>query len=159
MFKLFGRQTHADDPTRRRSPARKLAGGAAASDDVPTAPKGHDIAEMRVVGQTIMATLTVTELADDMGASRLADLLEDLASCGARHLVLDIQNVQFMNSACLGCLVETLNKIAVNGGKIALVNPAQSVQSLFRLTRLDRVFLIHHDVMTALDAVEGRPRD
>ena len=114
---------------------------------------------MEVVGQTIMATLTVTELADDTGASRLADLLEDLASCGALHLVLDIQNVQFMNSACLGCLVETLNKITVNGGKIALVNPAQSVQSLFRLTRLDRVFLIHHDVMTALEAVEGKPRD
>ena len=107
------------------------------------------------MGDTVVATLTVTELAGDTGATRLADLLYELGQVGVKHFVLDIQNVQFMNSACLGCLVEALNRMARTKGKIALVNPANSVQSLFRITRLDSVFLIYHDVMAALQAVEG----
>ena len=64
-----------------------------------------------------------------------------------------------MDSACLGCLVEALNRMAKSGGKIALANTAGSVQSLFRMTQLDRVFPICADVMAALTAVEKRPGD
>ena len=73
--------------------------------------------------------------------------------------MLDIQNVQFMDSACLGCLVEALNLMSETGGKIALANPDHAVASLFRLTRLDRIFPICHDVMSALEAVEGKPEE
>jgi anti-sigma B factor antagonist len=59
-----------------------------------------------------------------------------------------------MDSACLGCLVEVLNRMATSGGKIALANTANRVQYLFRLTRLDRVFPICPDVMAAIEAVE-----
>jgi hypothetical protein len=40
------------------------------------------------------------------------------------------------------------------GGKIALANTANRVQYLFRLTRLDRVFPICQDVMSAIEAIE-----
>ena len=82
-----------------------------------------------------------------------------LAQLKTRHIVLDLQNVQFMDSACLGCLVEALNLMAASGGKIALANADHSVASLFRLTRLDRVFPICPDVMSALEAVEGKPEE
>jgi anti-sigma B factor antagonist len=114
------------------------------------------IAEIEMVGETVVATLTVTELSEECGASRLADLLFELGQSRARHYVLDIQNVQFMDSACLGCLVEALNLMSDSGGKIALANADHAVESLFRLTRLDRVFTIAPDVMAALVAVEGR---
>jgi anti-sigma B factor antagonist len=115
--------------------------------------------EVEVMGQTVVATLTVTELAGDAGATRLSDLLYELGQCGTRHVVLDIQNVQFMDSGCLGCLVEALNMMSSSGGKIALANADHSVKSLFRLTRLDRVFPIAKDVMSALVAVEGKPEE
>ena len=38
--------------------------------------------------------------------------------------------------------------------RIAVVNPNHSVHYIFRLTRLDRVFSICSDVMSALDAVD-----
>jgi anti-anti-sigma factor len=60
-----------------------------------------------------------------------------------------------MDTACLGCLVEALNRLAASGGRIALVNPNHSVSYVFRLTRLDRVFSICSDVPAALAAVEG----
>ena len=106
------------------------------------------IAEVQRIGPTAVATLTVTELTQEKGVEMLADLLDQLGETGATHFVLDIQNVQFMDSACLGCLVEALNRLSKGGGKIALANTANSVQYLFRMTQLDRVFPICADVMT-----------
>ena len=71
------------------------------------------------------------------------------------HFILDVSTVQYMDTACLGCLVEALNRLAARGGQIALVNPNHSVHYIFRLTRLDRVFRICSDVMAAMEAVEG----
>jgi len=120
------------------------------------APARRDstIAEIERIGPTAVATLTVTELSQEDGAEQLAQLLQDMAETGATHYVLDLQNVQHMDTTCLGCLVEALNRLSVHGGKIALVNPLHSVHYIFRLTRLDRVFRICSDVPTALDAVE-----
>ncbi len=112
------------------------------------------IAEIQFIGTTAVATLTVTELSHHRGAEQLAGLLESLEASGARDYILDIQNVQHMDSACLGCLVEALNHLAASGGRIALANTAHRVQYLFRLTRLDRVFSICPDVITALKTIE-----
>jgi len=117
----------------------------------------HKIAEIEQMGQTAVATLTVTELTQEKGVEMLTDLLDELGETGSRHFVLDIQNVQFMDSACLGCLVEALNRMAKTSGKIALANTANSVQYLFRMTQLDRVFPICADVMAAITAVERVP--
>lgn len=112
------------------------------------------IAEIEIMGETAVATLTITELTQEKGVEWLTELLADLSNSGARHFVLDIQNVQFMDSACIGCLVQALNVMAGRGGRIALANTANSVQYLFRMTQLDRVFPICSDVMAALAAIE-----
>ena len=114
----------------------------------------NTIASIDFIGPVAVATLTVTELTQDDGVVQLTELLDDLAHSGARHFVLDVCNVQHMDSSCLGCLVEALNRMAASGGRIALVNADHGVQYLFRMTRLDRVFPICSDVMTALDAME-----
>ncbi|MCI0365265.1 MAG: STAS domain-containing protein [Phycisphaerales bacterium] len=117
----------------------------------------HKIAHVQLVGSTAVATLTVTELTQQNGVEMLADLLDELGETHARHYVLDIQNVQIMDSACLGCLVQALNTLSSNGGKIALANTVNSVQYLFKMTQLDRVFPICTDVMSAIAALERIP--
>ena len=71
-----------------------------------------------------------------------------------RHIVLDLQNVQYMDSGCIGVLVELMTRLQNAGGRIALVNADPNVEYLFKLTRLDRLFPICRDVMRAIDAVE-----
>lgn len=115
-----------------------------------------EIAEIEMMNSVAIATLTETELTQDEGVEKLAALLFDMKETGARHFILDIQNIQYMDSMCLGCLVESLNSMASHGGKIALVNTAHSVQSMFRMTRLDRVFIICHDVMHAIEQMERK---
>jgi anti-sigma B factor antagonist len=145
MRKLFSRQNSKRSGTR--------AAGASGSNGSGQAP-ARAIADIDLMGATAVATITASELSLQNGAEQLADLLHELSETGARHFVLDTQNVQYMDSACVGCLVEALNRLAAKGGKIALANADRNVQSLFRMTRLDRVFPICSDVMAAINAVE-----
>ena len=82
------------------------------------------------------------------------ELFDDVSRSGARSLVLDVQNLEYVDSACLGCLVQALNNAIAGGGRIALVNTEGTVQELLRVTQLDRLFPICHDVPTALTAIE-----
>lgn len=146
------------NPFSKQGEVAEQAMAAQAQAATVTMRKRNRIAEVELMGQTAVATLTVTELTQEKGVEMLSDLLDELTESGARHFVLDIQNVQFMDSACLGCLVEALNRMAKNGGgKIALANTANSVAYLFRMTQLDRVFPICADVMAAITAVERVP--
>lgn len=118
----------------------------------PAPPEGP-VATIEIIDRVAVATILDTELCRDHGVDRLADLLLELAETGSLHFVLDVQNVQHMDSACLGCLVEALNRLSAHGGRIALVNPHHNVNYIFRLTRLDRVFTMSPDVPAALRAV------
>lgn len=125
-----------------------------ASEPAAAGARKGSIADMQMMGATAVATLTVTELTRGSGETQLAELLDELLQSGATDFVLDVQNVQYMDSACLGCLVAALNAQAARGGHIALVNADRSVQYLFHLTRLDRVFPICTDVLSALSTIE-----
>lgn len=114
----------------------------------------NPIATIEHIGPTAVATVTVDRLSSSEGIAQLGELLNDLAEAGAKNFVLDMQNVQHMESDCAASLVKSLNKLAGEGGRIAVVNPDHSIQSLFQTTQLDRLFPICHDVMGALTAVE-----
>ena len=149
MWNPFAKRDQAVKPEHVRPSSMR----GSASTSVP-GTMNNRIAEVQRIGPTAVATFTVTELTQEQGVTMLTELLDDLENSGATHFVLDIQNVQFMDSACLGCLVEALNRLSAGGGRIALANTANSVQYLFKMTQLDRVFPICADVMAALAAVE-----
>lgn len=127
---------------------------------VPEDQRTRVIATYDQLGQTLVATLTVSTLSGADAHELTIDLTariygEDGAHGGVvRHVVLDLQNVQYMDSMCIGVLVELLTKLRADGGRIALVNTAHNVEYLFKLTRLDRVFPICRDVMKAIEVVE-----
>jgi len=114
------------------------------------------IADVEYVGGTAVATLTITDLCTGSGVEQLADLLYEMANSGSRRLVLDMQNVQAIDSACLGCLVNACNHLTDNGVQLAVANAGKTVHQVFKLTRLDRVFPICTNVMAAIEAVERR---
>ncbi len=127
-----------------------------------TAPLDHawasnvnnGIATIDRIGPTAVATLTVESLSTQQGVSLLLELFDEVSQFGAQSLVLDMQNLEYMDSVCLGCLVQALNHAVEDGGRIALVNTEGNVQHLFRVTQLNRLFPICHDVPTALTAIE-----
>lgn len=115
-----------------------------------------NLAVLDRLGETAVVTLTVEVLSGDETALLLRELLTSVYQQGNKHFILDLQNVSSMDSVCVGVLVEMLTQMQQTrgGGRIALVNADGNVAYLFRITRLDRVFPICRDVMTALTAVE-----
>ncbi len=143
-------------PFSRRSQPRCPGARTASGSDNPAWAHnaGNSIATIDRIGPTAVATLTVTALATSHGVGMLMELFDNVSQTGARSLVLDLQNLEFMDSVCVGCLVQALNHAVQDGGRIALVNTDSNVQELFRMTQLDRLFPVCHDVPSALTAIE-----
>ncbi|MEM1330576.1 MAG: STAS domain-containing protein [Planctomycetota bacterium] len=131
----------------------------------PEVDRDKELAKYEALGQT----LVITVIAETLSGPDARVLIGEIASRSAyssageaqgnsstrpRHFVLDLQNVEYMDSACLGALVELLQAMQSRGGRIALVNTGRNVEYLFRLTQLDRLFPICRDVMTAIESVE-----
>lgn len=63
-------------------------------------------------------------------------------STQSSDLVLDMSSVGFLSSAALGKLIGLNRKLARKGGRVVLCGLDKEVESVFRVTRLDRILLI-----------------
>ncbi|HYF41525.1 MAG TPA: STAS domain-containing protein [Ramlibacter sp.] len=78
---------------------------------------------------------------DAAAAPAFKQAVVELVQAGERRLVLDLHKVGFLDSSGLGALVSIL-KAAGSQGAIAVCNAEGAVLSLFKLTRMDKVFPI-----------------
>ena len=130
----------------------------------PPPPEHDPLREHRILatydkfGETLVATVTTRTLSGPDAEDLTDEIRRWLDDPGdgtpARHIVFDLQNVQYMDSGCIGVMVELLNSIQKSGGRIAMVNTGHNVEYLFKLTRLDRLFPVCRDVMKAIEMVE-----
>ncbi|SFJ51713.1 STAS domain-containing protein [Celeribacter neptunius] len=84
-------------------------------------------------------------------AIQFKDEMRALSDSGPARIVLDLGNVEFLDSSGLGAVVAALKAVR-NGQQLELAALHPTVQRVFRLTRMDTVFKIHTSVA---DAVEG----
>ena len=95
------------------------------------------------IGETRMDAAVAPEF-----KHQIAQLLED----GATRIVLDLSQVNFMDSSSLGALVSLLKMIG-NRGDLIIAGAKGVVAELFKLTRMERVFRMTDSVDAALGAV------
>lgn len=90
-------------------------------------------------------------------APMLRERLTELIGGGARSVVVDLSQVEFLDSTGLGVLVGTQKRLRISGGTLALVCPKEPLLKVFRITALDRVFHLYETVeaATATPAVPG----
>lgn len=62
------------------------------------------------------------------------------------NIVLDLSDLEYMDSRGLGALISSLRKVVKRGGDIRIANVVPSVRMLMELTRADRVFQIFDTV-------------
>lgn len=60
----------------------------------------------------------------------------------AKKVVINLSNVAYVDSSGLATLVEALQKIKGNGGRLRLTNLSAKVKSLFEITKLEKLFEI-----------------
>ena len=102
-------------------------------------------------GRTVV---TVGGEIDVYTAPKLREQLIDLVSGGAHHLVVDMENVDFLDSTGLGVLVGGLKRVRAHEGSLRLVCTQDRILKIFRITGLTKVFPIHDTVADAVAATE-----
>lgn len=85
-------------------------------------------------------------------APRLRDLLADAISAGNRHLIIDIENVDFVDASGLGVLVGALREVRRHGGTLDLVCTNDRLLKILRITGLDKTFGLHRSIHAAMVA-------
>jgi anti-anti-sigma factor len=92
-------------------------------------------------------------LMDQQQADRLMTTLEDELADGTSTVVLDMGDLQYMNSTGLNILINVLTRTRNGGGDTLLAAVSHSVRQLFIVTKLDTVFIITPTVAEAVAKV------
>ena len=91
-------------------------------------------------------TVVIAGELDHCAAPQIRRMLDDLiAEPQTRHLVLDLENLTFMDSSGIGVLLGRLKALQSRGGSLSVKNMQPSVEKLFRLSGLHRVIGIQKD--------------
>ncbi len=81
----------------------------------------------------ILNTVSGNQLRCDVG---------DIISSGINIILIDLQNVEFVDSSGLGALVATMQTVKAAGGKLFICSVNDQVGMLFKLTKMERIFKI-----------------
>ncbi len=73
---------------------------------------------------------------------------------GAVKVVMNFTNVQFLSSSVLGLLIRISKKIYEQDGQLRLCNINSKIFSIFKITRLDKVFDICKDLPGAMNSLQ-----
>jgi anti-sigma B factor antagonist len=110
------------------------------------------LATREVAGRTVM---DVRGEVDIYTSSLLRERLVEVVEAGARLVVVDLTQVEFLDSSGLGVLVGALKRLRTVGGDLSLVCSQEKLLKIFRITALDRVFTLHKSVEAATSAPAG----
>jgi|SRR5580704_2533043 anti-sigma B factor antagonist len=101
------------------------------------------------------AVVTVAGEIDISTVTRLRECLFELAASGG-PLVVDLEQVGFIDSAGLSALVGTANRAAAHGGSLYATCARPKTRKLFRLTGLDRRIPLARTLDEAREALAAR---
>lgn len=93
------------------------------------------------VGDVLVARVLDSRIVAE-SAPRFKHQLVNYISDGNRSIVLDLQGVSFIDSSGLGALVSSL-KVMGREGDLVLCGTGGTVVSMFKLTRMDKVFRMY----------------
>lgn len=71
---------------------------------------------------------------------------------GKTNLIVDLEEVRFVDSSGLGSLVSGFKNASARNGNLKLCGLQPQVKSMFELTRLHRVFEIYQDSKDAMES-------
>jgi anti-sigma B factor antagonist len=85
----------------------------------------------------------------------LRECINELLEEGHRAFVLNIANVPHVDSFGLGQLITVWTSVLNKGGHLILLRPADHVQALFRITKLNTIFRISGEESQAVKSARS----
>lgn len=92
----------------------------------------------------------VTGRLDFASAATARDRFAETIAAGQKYLIVDLNRVDFVDSAGLGALIGGMRRARQAGGDLRIANPNEQVSMLLSLTSLDQVLKVHATVEEAI---------
>lgn len=105
------------------------------------------------VGDVSVVKFVDKRILDEQNIQLIGEQLFELVdNDGKRKVVLNFDNVEYLSSAALGKLINLNKKVRAVSGQLKLCSIKPEIYEVFEITRLNRVFQIHDDEQSALEA-------
>mgnify|MGYP001803601258 CR=1 FL=1 len=98
---------------------------------------------------TIMVVHVEADRLDAAVAIEFKDQMRNVADDGPSRVVLDLSSVKFLDSSGLGAVVASMKLLAPEH-RLELAGLTPDVAKVFKLTCMDRVFVIHESSQGAV---------
>jgi len=85
--------------------------------------------------------------------------LERAANERTGAVVLDLTDLEYLDSTAVGILVGGLHRMKSEDRELVLVNPRERIAGLLRVANLDSLFEIYGSVAEALEAIRKKEGD
>ena len=85
-------------------------------------------------------------------SASLRDLVRDLLSKGHRKILINLGDVNYIDSSGLGSLVSAFTSVKKQGGELKLLNLTNKVHDVMQITKLYTIFEILNDEAVALES-------
>ena len=100
---------------------------------------------MELSSQRYEDAVVITVLAERVVAAsaiEFKDKMREMTTGGPGRIILDMANVGFVDSSGLGAIVTVMKQLGT-GQVLELAALSPTVEKVFRLTRMDKIFTIH----------------
>jgi anti-sigma B factor antagonist len=103
------------------------------------------------IGNVLVAKVLESRITADVASRFKQDLIEFVTK-GNRMIVLDLKEVNFIDSSGLGALIGSL-KVIGDDGELVLCGARDTVANMFKLTRMNKVFRMFPNTEEAMGAL------
>jgi len=87
---------------------------------------------------------------DADNVSAFKKIAYDLVGAGTTRIVIDCENLTFIDSMGLGVLISLLRRVRQRNGDVKVASLSEEVKTIFEVTRLHRLFEVCSDWNTAV---------
>lgn len=105
-----------------------------------TRPAGNGITVLEVHGRIMLGGGNIV----------LRDAVQDLLSRGSTRILLNMSEVEHIDSAGLGELVRSHTSLRKLGGELKLLNPSAKIRDMLKMSMLHTVFDVQNDEASAI---------
>ena len=105
--------------------------------------------------QEIVDDVSILNLSGRLDATCVSELkkaVQTAIDAGGLKILIDMANVDFVDSSGLGTLVTCMRSVSKSGGVFKITSLQENPRTLFETTRLDRVFDMHDDRNAAISS-------
>jgi anti-sigma B factor antagonist len=108
------------------------------------------VATRQVDGVTILDLSGRITLGE--GSVTLRDAVHDVLAKGSKKILLNLENINYIDSSGIGELVSGFTSVRNSGGELKLLNLTKKVHDLLQITKLYTVFDIWDNEASAISA-------